>query len=197
MTTTTTCPACRTAETAARAAWIESHVHETAAGRWVIAQHDARNVNWTASMTPRAQRLTGCSGVSSRTLEGIASDGNVATYASRAGAIRAAAEDVRGAMSGALCRDHARQIAAEMRAEDDRRAAELDARLEREEPAERATAQASKAVLAELQSLTPDATWDDARVALACIRAGLYQGRTATRPEILQGIASKIAARAA
>lgn len=116
---TTTCTACRNAETAARVAWITRNVHETASGRWVLAQHDARNANWIASMTPRARRLTGCSQVSARTLEGIARDGCVQTYASRASAIRAAAEDLQHAAWGALCRQHAQELSDEMRAEAD------------------------------------------------------------------------------
>lgn len=81
-------------EAAARDRWIAEHIHQLPSGRWIVAQHDARNANWIASMTPRAQRLTGCSQVSARTLQAVASDGNVQTYATKAAALRACREDI-------------------------------------------------------------------------------------------------------
>lgn len=76
---------------AARERWIAEHVHQLPNGRWIVAQH--HNGQWIASMTPRAQRVTGCSQVFARTLAGV-NDGNVATYATRAGAVKASAESL-------------------------------------------------------------------------------------------------------
>jgi len=125
----TTCTACLAAEKTARTAWIEEHIHETASGRWVVASHDARTHNWTASMTPRTQRLTGCSQVSARSLNGIARDGSVQTYTTRAGAVRAAADGIANATMGALCAAHRRELIDQLRAERDREDAEFDARV--------------------------------------------------------------------
>lgn len=84
-------------EKAAREAWIAEHVHQLPSGRWIIAQH--HNGQWIASMTDRARRLTGCSQVFARTLAGVA-DGNVATYATKAGAIKASRESLDAAALG-------------------------------------------------------------------------------------------------
>jgi hypothetical protein len=43
------------------------------------------------SMTALGKRLTGCTGVFARTLDGIASDPNVASYSRRSDAVKAAA----------------------------------------------------------------------------------------------------------
>lgn len=59
------------------------------AGRYAIAQYDARGHNWIASMTDAARERTGCSQVSSRTVEGIVTDPCVRKYASLKSARRA------------------------------------------------------------------------------------------------------------
>jgi hypothetical protein len=69
---------------------MSDYVHEDSRGRWVVAQWLERNATYIASMTPSARRLTGCSQVSARTVDGIASDPCVQTYTTRAGALRAA-----------------------------------------------------------------------------------------------------------
>jgi len=125
-TMTTACSACRLAETAARAAWIAGHIHQVRPGQWVVAQRDSRTATWTASMSPRSQRLSGCSQVSSRSLCGIADDGSVRRYASRASAVRSAKQQIEWEMDSAICSEHRAQINADLDAERDREAAEIE-----------------------------------------------------------------------
>lgn len=61
----------------------------TYGGRYAIAQYDAHGHNWIASMTDAARERTGCSQVSSRTVEGIVTDPCVRKYASLKSARRA------------------------------------------------------------------------------------------------------------
>lgn len=105
--TTSTCPDCQHTASAARAAYIERHVHVLPDGRWVIAVWSERNAQWTASMSRRAAQRTGCFGVSARSLAGIAGDGCVTKYASRASAVRALGEDT---CAEDLCPPHAREL---------------------------------------------------------------------------------------
>lgn len=72
---------------------VDDYVHRTERGRWVVAHWSEGNACYIASMTSVGRRLTGCSQVSARSVEGIARDGNVATYASRASAVRAATRE--------------------------------------------------------------------------------------------------------
>jgi hypothetical protein len=74
------------AEEKARAKAIAEFVHEHK-GRFYVAQHLPQNAQFIAPMTKRAQRLTGCSQVSARTIAGIASDPNVYSYKSRSSAL--------------------------------------------------------------------------------------------------------------
>ena len=71
---------------------VDDYVHETADGRFVVAQWLKQNASYVASMTRSAQRLSGCSQVSSRTIAGIYSDPCVVSYKRRSDAIRAAAK---------------------------------------------------------------------------------------------------------
>jgi hypothetical protein len=75
-------------------------------------------------MSPRARRLTGCSQVSSRTLAGLANDGTVATYASRASALRSCRLSLEAEAMGALCAAHRAELIAAMDAEREREIAE-------------------------------------------------------------------------
>jgi hypothetical protein len=127
--TRTACPDCRLAEAAARSAWIAGHIHQVRPGQWVVAQRDARSATWTASMAPRSRRLTGCSQVSSRTLYGIADDGTVATYASRASALRSCRLSLEAEAMGALCAAHRAELLAALDAEREREIAEDVARF--------------------------------------------------------------------
>ena len=129
MTNYTACSACRLAEDAARAAWVAGHIHQVRPGRWVVAQRDSRSATWTASMSPRARRITGCSQVSSPTLAGIADDGAVATYASRGSALRSCRLSLEAESMGALCKAHRAELIAEMDAEREREVAEDVARF--------------------------------------------------------------------
>lgn len=129
MTTHAACSACRLAEAAARTAWIAGHIHQVRPGQWVVAQRDSRSATWTASMSTRARRLTGCSQVSSRTLAGLADDGSVRRYASRASALRSCRLSLEAESMGALCVAHRAELIAAMDAEREREIAEDVARF--------------------------------------------------------------------
>ena len=126
MTANIACSACRLAETGARTAWIAGHIHQVRPGAWIVAQRDSRSATWIAAMAPRSQRLSGCSQVSSRTLAGLADDGTVATFASRASAVRSAKQQIEWEVDSSICSDHRAQINAELDAERDREAAEIE-----------------------------------------------------------------------
>lgn len=98
---TTTCTDCLTAEKAARARWIESHIHETRTGRFIIAQH--HRGQYIANMSARGQRLTGCSQAYGPTIASVASDPNVTKYTTHRGAVRAAADDIETALTEVQC----------------------------------------------------------------------------------------------
>jgi len=67
--------------------------------------------------------------VSSRTLYGIADDGTVATYASRASALRSCRLLLEAEAMGVLCAEHRAELRAEMDAEREREIAEGVARF--------------------------------------------------------------------
>lgn len=129
MTTHTACSACRLSEAAARAAWIAGHIHQVRPGQWIVAQRDSRTATWTASMSTRARRLTGCSQVSSRTLAGLADDGSVRRYASRASALRSCRLSLEAEVMGALCAAHRADLMSELDGEREREIAEDVARF--------------------------------------------------------------------
>lgn len=99
--THTTCTECLTAERAARARWIDNHIHETRTGRFIIAQH--HRGQYIADMNARGRRLTGCSQVFGPTVASAASDPSVTKYASHRGAVRAAAEHIELALAEVQC----------------------------------------------------------------------------------------------
>ena len=126
--TRTACPDCRLAEAAARTAWIAGHIHQVRPGKWIVAQRDARSATWTASMSTRARRITGCSQVFSRDLDGLANTA-VATYASRASALRSCRLSLEAEVMGALCAEHRAELVSELDAEREREIAEDVARF--------------------------------------------------------------------
>ena len=67
--------------------------------------------------------------MSSPTLAGIANDGTVATYASRASALRSCRLSLEAESMGALCKAHRAELIAEMDAEREREVAEDVARF--------------------------------------------------------------------
>jgi hypothetical protein len=81
------CEKCERATKAARERQIASMVHELDGGRWIVAQHDRRNAQWTSSNLPGAEQSYRYS--YARTLAGLVSLG-IRTYATKSGA-RAAA----------------------------------------------------------------------------------------------------------
>jgi hypothetical protein len=62
-------------------------VHEYRPGRYVVARWVEGNAQYQAPMTADARRLTGCSTVFARTLEGIGNDPSVYRYKRRASAL--------------------------------------------------------------------------------------------------------------
>ena len=62
-------------------------VHEYRPGRYVVAQWLERAAQYHAPMTREGKRLTGCSTVSARSLDGLAGSPNIYLYRTRAGAL--------------------------------------------------------------------------------------------------------------
>lgn len=129
--TAATCTDCRRAETAARTRRIARLVHETRRG-WVIAQHSEKDHQWSASMTARAAKATGCSGVVAADLEAIASDPCVQVYTTRAGAVRALGDDHETHLCAAHNRAFNAAYAAQLEADRIADEARFDAEMERD-----------------------------------------------------------------
>lgn len=68
---------------------VDNYVHQYG-NRWLVAQWDERAGQYTAPMTNKGRRGTGCHSVFSRTLGYIASSPNVYCYTTRASAVAAA-----------------------------------------------------------------------------------------------------------
>jgi len=62
-------------------------------GRYVIAGPNHERTGYWAPVNDRAAALTGCSGLSAKTIRGLTHDGNARTYSTRRAARRAMLTD--------------------------------------------------------------------------------------------------------